>query len=136
MSTSNIKAAMHNTAETVKDDARDAMASASELGATLRDEAAAKVKQGADAAAEQGQKIAENIRDFASRQNATGARILDSVATSVSDLADSVNAGPIGALIADSKAVVQRNPMAFLVGAAIVGFAAGRLAMAARSDRK
>ena len=131
MSTSTIKSAVRATAEDVKDDARDAMASASELGATLRDEAAAKVRQGADAAAEQGQKIAENVRDFASRQNAAGSRILDSVANSVSDLAGNVK---IGGLIADSKAVVQRNPVAFLIGAAIVGFAAGRLAMA-RADR-
>lgn len=134
MSTSNIKSAVRTTADTVKDDARDALESASELGAALRDEAAAKVKQGADAAAEQGHKVAENIRDFANRQNAAGARILDSVTTSVSELADSVNAGPIGALIADSKAVVQRNPLAFLLGAAVVGYAAGRMAMA-RADR-
>lgn len=135
MSNSNFKSSMRDTAETVKDDARNAMDQASDMGASLRDEAAAKIRQGADAAAEQGQKIADGVRDFANRQNANGARIIDSVAASVSDMADSVRSGPLGDLIADSKSAVQRNPMAFLIGAAIVGFAAGRIAMY-NADRK
>ena len=128
MSNSTMKSNLRETAETLKDDARDAMNSAGDMGASIRDEAAARIREGADAAADQGQKIAENVRGFANRQSASGARIIDSVAASVSEIADNVSAGPLGDLIAESKVAVQRNPMAFLVGAVIIGFAAGRIA--------
>lgn len=131
MSNSNFKSAAQDTADTIKDDARDAMNAASDMGSSLRDEAAAKVKQGTDAALEQGQKIVENVRDFASRQSAAGSKIIDSVTASVSDLADSVASGQFSDVVADAKAMVQRNPMTFLIGAAVVGYLAGR---ALRSD--
>lgn len=126
MSNSNFKSAAQDAADAIKEDARDAMNTAAEMGASLRDDAAAKVRQGADAAVEQGQKIAENVRDFANRQSAAGSRIIDSVTASVSDLADNVTSGQFGDVLADAKAMVQRNPMAFLIGAAVVGYLAGR----------
>ncbi|MBC7737730.1 MAG: hypothetical protein H7245_11055 [Candidatus Saccharibacteria bacterium] len=135
MSASNIKSNLKEGAETLKDDARDALNSASDMGAALRDDAAAKIRQGADAAADHGQKIAENVRDFASRQTETGARIIDQVTSSVADMAEQVSAGPLGDLIAEGKSAVQRNPLAFLVGAVILGFAVGRIATS-NSDRK
>ena len=135
MSASNFKSNVKEGAETLRDDARDALNSASDMGASLRDETAAKIRQGADAAADQGQKIAENVRDFANRQSETGARIIDQVTASVADMAEQVSAGALGDLIADGKSAVQRNPMAFLIGAVILGFAAGRIATS-NSDRK
>ena len=135
MSDSNFKSTVKDGAEILRDDARDAMNSAADMGASLRDEAAAKLRQGADAAAGQGQKIAENVRDFANRQTETGGRIIDQVTASVADMAEQVSAGPFGDLIAEGKSAVQRNPMAFVIGAVILGFAAGRIATSS-SDRK
>lgn len=130
---SNFKGGIRDTAETVKEEARDAVATASDLGSTLRDEAASKVRQGVDAVADQGQKIAENVRDFASRGTDTGARIIDSVTSTVNDFADQISDGPLASYLEDGKAMVKRNPIAFLAGAAVVGYVLGRAAM--RSDR-
>lgn len=134
-SNSNFKSGGRDTTDTMntmKDAASDAMSSASDMAGSLRDDATSKIKQGADAALEQGQKIVENVRDFASRQTETGAKMVDTVTSKVSELADQVNDGPFGGVIAETKVMVQRNPMAFLVGAVIVGYFAGRAAT--RSD--
>lgn len=143
MSSSNFKSGNRDTAENMKDDvsnamssassaASDMMSSASDMAGSMRDDATSKIKQGADAAVEQGQKIVENVRDFANRQTATGAKIMDTVSTTANDLAEHVNAGPFGGVIAETKVMVQRNPMAFLLGAMVVGYFAGRAAT--RSD--
>lgn len=90
-----------------------------------------------DHAAGEANKVADALRD-AARNLSDGspqARALSQIADGLANAASSVEGRDIGELTQDLTQFARRNPVAFLGGAALLGFAASRFARASTAPR-
>lgn len=120
-----------------------------EAGRDLRDQAESKASEIRDAATGHVRARAESAReDLAGEVSSVGKalrraseelrsgspqeRVFGQMATSLAEVADSISGRDVPQLIDDLEAFGRRNPMAFLGGAALLGFAGVRMARASR----
>ncbi|RBI86358.1 hypothetical protein DRV85_06315 [Rhodosalinus halophilus] len=132
-------------AQAVTEEARDAVAEAreaaarslDEAGRRAREEANARVSQAADDAAAEAANAARAAEDAAAEFGADSveAKALRSIAQFLEDTAERLHALDLESMVHGVDRFAQRHPMAFLAGAAALGFAAARLLRAAdRAD--
>lgn len=120
-STTDITSQAADAAQTLKSAAWDAAGAASEQ---VRNAAT----QAKSATATEISKVGEALRDAASHLNAGSAaeRTLGQIANGFADASDSLRDKDLGQLIAAATDVAKRNPVAFIGGAILLGFAASR----------
>lgn len=126
--------------ETIRDSGRDAFHAAKSgvaeiataAGAAIRDEAALRAEEGKDMIADQGQRLASGLHDAAvDRGDGTvQSRLLDTIASSVSDASEGLRGRSMGEILEDAQAFARRHPGMFVAGAALAGFALARFAVA------
>lgn len=114
--------------DTVRDLASDVSSQASDTLGAMRDGAVARLDDARDALGESGDKLAETLRRAAEEPAAGSipARVLTAVAGGVSSAANALHDRSVSEIAADVRALARRNPGAFAVGAAVVGFALAR----------
>ncbi len=115
-----------------------ALAGIADVTATAREAIAGQMEGRAEAGkamiAEQGQKIAGQLSEAARAmgKSASQSQILDSVATGMSDLSQSLRNRSVQGVVADMRGFVRRNPGVAVAGAAVLGFAVTRIALGRR----
>ncbi|MEY4983098.1 MAG: hypothetical protein RIR62_1364 [Pseudomonadota bacterium] len=120
-------------AEQLKETGRDALHGAKSVvdGAVsdLKAASAAKAEEMRGMVADEGQRMAQSLRD-AAQQGGGGvqARVLDSVASGVSAVSDQLARHDLRHLMDDAVAFARRNPAIFVAGAALAGLVLARLA--------
>lgn len=119
------------TATMVKDRATDfaseASAKVAETAASVRDTVSEKADAATDAIANEGHRLARNLRTAASdRAETVQGRVLDVVAGGVESVSDSLRERTLGGIFGDVQAYARRNPGAFVAGAAVAGFVLAR----------
>ena len=123
-----------NIAEAGRDVLAKAKSRASEAattaGAAIRDGAETRAEAGKDMLADEGQRLARSLRDAAADQGdrTIQGRILDTIATSVADVAESLRGRSFNSMLTQTESFARRNPGAFVAGAALAGFALARFA--------
>lgn len=120
-------------AETVRESAESASA---EAAAAARRTAKAVGERAGDAAratrkttAEMTEKAAAALHDQAGKldDDALGHRVLESVAGRMDSLSGQIRDGNLGQLISEAEGFARRNPLLFIAGAALAGFAIARM---------
>ena len=126
---------VESTATLLKDKASDIVGDMKDAAAAARNAAGNRVDAAKETIADQGHKLAENLRTAASDRGETvQGRVLDAVAGGVDHVADSLQGRSITAIFSDVQALARRNPGAFVAGAAVVGFALARFLRAGAHD--
>jgi uncharacterized protein YjbJ (UPF0337 family) len=122
---------------------------ATEAGRDLRDNVTAEARNMRDSAAAEVQARAEGAKDTLAKEVSSVGNALRkaseelrsgspqeqafaTAASSLADMADSIQGQDMGTLLSNASAFAKRNPIAFLGGAALLGFAGARLAKASR----
>ncbi len=105
--------------------AQDAAVAASEKANTAKNTAADELSD-----------VASALRTAAGemRSGSPQERTFGQIAESLADASDAMRNKDLGEMVQDVSAFARRNPMIFLAGAALVGFAATRFAKASGSD--
>jgi hypothetical protein len=128
--TQSAKKAGSQAADKMQEKAQDAAGRVSEemTGAAekTRSGAARNVKDMADAM----HSAADQLDDGTSQR-----RVFDMVAENLEQVSDALQSKDMGEMMRDLNALARRHPVAFLGGAALVGFAATRLMTASSSGR-
>lgn len=126
-------AAIRETGKAALSDARDA---AQETAKTVRDTAGEAADSVRRSTADTGEKVASAIRDRAEQQDddSVQRRLLESVAGGMDSLSHRVREGSLSQLVADAEGFARRNPLLFVAGAALAGFAIARMTQV-RGDR-
>jgi hypothetical protein len=122
--------------DTVRDLASDVSAQAADTAAAVRDSAVERLDDARDALSESGDRLAEMLHR-AAEEPASGslqARVLSTVAGGVSSAANTLRDRSVSDIVADVRALAQRNPGAFAAGAAIAGFALARFLRASNNS--
>ena len=143
--------AVHDAADTVKHEARNAYGAAAEAGrdafgkaqsgvsdmassmvSGLRDEAAVRGEALKDGMADEGVNIADTLRRAADDRGdeSFAGRLLNTLADGVTDAADGLRGRSLNETIDEAMAYSRRNPGVFVAAAAIAGFALVRFARA------
>lgn len=140
MTRDDIKETAEKTAKDVKEAGEEALAAvkgsvaeaASEAKKAVTDEAEARVDAGKDMVADQGQRLASDLRDAAESrgEDSFQGRLLDTVASGVSDISENLRGRSLSSILEQAEGFARRNPGAFIAGAAIAGFALARFARA------
>lgn len=123
-----------------KQKAREAAEAIRETGKAAlgeaRDTAEETAKTVRKSAADTGEKVASAIRDRAEQQDddSVQRRLLESVAGGMDSLSHRVREGSLSQLVADAEGFARRNPLLFVAGAALAGFAIARMTQG-RADR-
>lgn len=119
-------------AETLGDTARDA---GREAYTTVSREAERQTGQAKEGAASEVNDISSALRRAASesRSGSPQERTFGQVADAFADLSDTIRTKDLGETVGDLNSFARRNPVAFLGGAALLGFAATRFAKASES---
>lgn len=131
--TSGLGDTAQRAAEQLKETGRDAVHGAKSVldGAVsdLKAASAAKAEEMRGMVADEGQRMAQSLRD-AAQQGGGGvqARVLDSVASGVSAVSDQLARHDLRHLMDDAVAFARRNPAIFVAGAALAGLVLARLA--------
>lgn len=136
--------ALRETGESALIDARGAAArtaqsvreSATDAARTVKETVGETAEHMRKSAADQGEKAASALRDRADGMDADSVqrRVLDSVASGMDSLSSRVRDGNINQLFSDAEAFARRNPLLFIAGAALAGFAIARMTQS-RGDR-
>jgi uncharacterized protein YjbJ (UPF0337 family) len=123
--------AAHGMAETLKSGARDAAAKVSDRASRSADNAK-------DSLADEVGSVATALRNAAKdmRSGSTKERTFSQIADSLADVSEAVHDKDLGEMVDDVSAFARRNPLMFLGGAALLGFAASRLIKASDNDRR
>ena len=135
-----IKSASH-AADVAKDTVRqmvsDVSSQAADTAAAVRDSAVDRLGDARDALSESGDRLAETLRRAAEEPVAGSvqARVLSAVAGGVSSAANTLRDRSVSDIVADVRALAQRNPGAFDAGAAVAGFALARFLRASDASR-
>ncbi|SPJ23386.1 hypothetical protein [Palleronia abyssalis] len=116
-------------AHTMADDARDA---GNEAYRTVRDEAGRQADHAQGRVASEAGNVADALRKAAeaSRDGSPQERTFGQVADAMADVSEAIERKDLGELMDDASDFARRNPVAFLGGAALLGFAASRFAKA------
>ncbi|NDV02405.1 hypothetical protein [Pseudoroseicyclus tamaricis] len=140
----------HNTNPTQRS---EALEDAKQTGQSLKDEAVHRASEMRDRVTEEAQSRAEGAKDHvADEVSSVGKALRDAsgelrggspqeqvfsyMADGLADFADSVRGKSVGDFVADLGDFGRRNPVAFLGGAALLGFAGARLAKASSRDSR
>jgi hypothetical protein len=117
--------------------ASDVRHTAEEAGRTAMREARVQAEDAKDGVADEISSIGNALRRTADelRTGSPQERTFGSMATAMADLADTVRDKDFGEMVNDVSAFARRNPVAFLGGAALLGFAGMRVAKASQRDR-
>ena len=120
------------SAERLADDARS---TAEDLGGRARDEAWSQAERARGGVATEMSGIAEALRKAAQdmRSGSPQERTFGQIAESLADASETIRDRDVGELAGDVSNFARRNPLAFLGGAALAGFAATRFAKASAS---
>lgn len=120
-----IKAAAADTAESLKSGAQDVAQRASAEAAQYADQAKG-------AAADEVKGVASALRTAADemRSGSPQERTMSQIAEGLADVSDSMRDKDLGEMVGTVSDFARRNPLAFLGGAALIGFAATRFAKA------
>ena len=125
--------AIRETGQSAAQDVRDAAGAAAqaarETARSARDAAGEAVDHARHSAADQGERVAAAMRSHADEMEADSVkrRVLDSVAGGVDTLSDRVRDGNLGQMLNDAENFARRNPLLFIAGAALAGFAIARM---------
>jgi hypothetical protein len=78
--------------------------------------------------ADQGERMAESLREAASRDEEHGiqSRVLDSVASGLNSMTDTLRSADPSAMMSSVQRFAQRNPVLFATGAAVAGLLVAR----------
>lgn len=122
---SEIKREAQNLGNTARNVGKEAYNRISETGAQ-------KTEQVKDGAASEIDNISSALRSAAekSREGSPQERTFGQAAEALADFSDTVRNKDLGQLLSDVNGFARKNPMAFLGGAALLGFAATRFAKA------
>lgn len=114
----------------------------------LKAKASEAVESTADAAQKQGDKAKESVADEISsvssalrtaademRSGSPQERTFGQIAESLADASDALRDKDLGAMVGDLSRFARSNPMVFLGGAVLIGFAATRFAKASGDSR-
>ncbi len=118
--------------------AEDARATAEKLSGRARDEAWSQAERARSGVATEMSGIADALRRAAQemRSGSPQERTFGQIAESLADASDTIRDRDVGELANEVSRFARRNPLAFLGGAALAGFAATRFAKAsARTPR-
>ena len=123
-------------AKSVVDDVTaQARSVAHDASETLRSEVTARADAAKGAAAQEVSNVASALRKAAqeSRSGSAQERTFGQIADSLADASDAISNKDLGTAISDVGEFARRNPLTFLAGAALAGFAVSRFVKA--SDR-
>lgn len=125
--------AIRETGESALKDARGAASSGAEHLKEAAGEAADKARK---SAADRGDRAASALHDRAEAMDPDSVqrRLLESVAGGMESLSTRVREGSLAQVVADAENFARRNPMLFIAGAALAGFAIARMTQS-RGDR-
>lgn len=120
-----IKREAQNLGDTARDVGKEAYNRISETGVK-------KTEQVKDGAASEIDNVSSALRSAAekSREGSPQERTFGQAAEALADFSDTVRNKDLGQLVSDVNSFARKNPMAFLGGAALLGFAATRFAKA------
>lgn len=127
-------------AEDLKETGKDALHGAkSVMGdamSELKAGATAKAEEVRETIAEEGQRMADSLREAAGQQSGSvQGRVLETMASGVTAVSDSLRSHDVSSLFADIQSFAKRNPALFVAGAAAAGLVLARLAaQAGRTD--
>ncbi len=124
-----------STAQDLSDDVRH---KAEEAGKSAVREARVRAEDAKDGVAAELSSIGNALRRASDelREGSPQERTFGSMATAMADLADTVRDKDLGEMVDDLSDFARRNPVAFLGGAALLGFAGMRVAKASRRERQ
>jgi ElaB/YqjD/DUF883 family membrane-anchored ribosome-binding protein len=119
----------------VRDTAQETAKTVRETAGVMREQAGEAAGTMRRSAADTGEKVASAIRDRAEQQDddSVQRRLLESVAGGMDSLSHRVREGSLSQLVADAEGFARRNPLLFVAGAALAGFAIARMTQG-RSD--
>ena len=115
--------------------AEDVRSTAEDLGGRARDEAWSQAERARSGVAREVSGIADALRKAAEdmRSGSPQERTFGQIAESLADASDTIRDKDVGQLATEVSGFARRNPLAFLGGAALAGFAATRFAKASSS---
>ncbi|RYH03944.1 hypothetical protein EU805_00810 [Salipiger sp. IMCC34102] len=115
-----------NQAKSVATDARE----------TVKTEVEMRTAAARDAAAGEVNNVASALRRAAeeSRKGSAQERTFGQIADGLADVSETISNKDLGTVVSDVSQFARRNPMTFLAGAALAGFAASRFVKASERD--
>lgn len=115
--------------DVVKTAAADARATARRTAKTAQDAAKKTTRTARKTTAALSGKAAAALHEQAGKfdEDAVGHRLLESVAGGMESLSGQLRDGNLGQLIAEAEGFARRNPLMFIAGAALAGFAIARM---------
>ena len=119
------KKAAGNLAEQAKDSAQGAMRSASDSARTQANAAKSSVADEVSGVASALRTAAEEMRSGSPQERTFG-----QIAEGLADASDALREKDLNAMVSDVSRFARNNPLVFLSGAALIGFAATRFAKA------
>ncbi|EAQ03251.1 hypothetical protein OB2597_13943 [Pseudooceanicola batsensis HTCC2597] len=124
-----------DTAERLAQDGKDAVKSAKDR---VSEEVSSQAEAGKSGVADEISDMGQALRTAAQelRNGSPQERTLGYMADTLADLSGTVRNKDLGELVDDVSGYARNNPMGFLAGAALLGFAGTRLAKASRRDRE
>jgi uncharacterized protein YukE len=141
MNTTPEDTAKRTDADTAKTVAADLGEEAKETARALGEEVAGKARARAegvkDGVASEFSSISDALRRASDelRDGSPQERTFGAAADAIADFADSMRDRDLGQMVDELSDFARRNPIGFLGGAALLGFAGTRLAKASRRDR-
>ena len=119
------------------DDAKSrAYDAAAKTASAAKSEAYTRAEDAKDGLASQADRLASSLRSaLDSGDDSIQAKVMATVADSVSDLSSSLRGKGLNELLDDAERFARRNPGAFVAAAALAGFAVARFARASSSGR-
>jgi gas vesicle protein len=133
--TDEVRETARDTAEELKDTVRE---SSTQLSSTARGWVQQEADQRTSAVASQAKTLADAMRETSSKLNQEGqtqsARVTDTVADRVEQLAGYLEQADGERLMNDVQDLARRNPWAFAAAGLVAGFAASRFMKASRSS--
>jgi ElaB/YqjD/DUF883 family membrane-anchored ribosome-binding protein len=126
--TGEIRETASDMAETGKQMLSDAKSKVSEAVSGVAAEAGERLDSTRNRLADQGERVAESLREVASRDEDGGmqSRVLESVATGLNSVTDTLRSADPSAMISSVQRFAQRNPVLFATGAAVAGLLVAR----------
>lgn len=130
--TQKAREAVETVRETVQSASAEAGAAARRTAQAAGDKAGKAAKATRKTTAGANRKAAAVLHEQAGKfdDDALGHRVLESVAGGMDSLSDQLRDGNLGQLIADAEGFARRNPLLFIAGAALAGFAIARMTQA------
>ncbi len=137
MTAKDIKHNVENLAEKGENHLRAVAEEASDTAERASDRIAARAEKAKDRIEESGKRLADAASDTVDdiADNPTLRRVKDSVTSGITDVADTLRPENLKSLAARGEAFARRNPIAFVAGAALAGFAIAHLSRRV-SDRR